>query len=85
MWGFITVLVDSLIPRLKEVFELTFFQAGLVQFAFFTAYGLLSIPSGFILSKIGYKKGIMLGLGIMGFGCLLFYPAASFRSFSLFL
>ena len=60
MWGFITVLVDSLIPRLKEVFELTFFQAGLVQFAFFTAYGLLSIPSGFILSKIGYKKGILL-------------------------
>jgi FHS family L-fucose permease-like MFS transporter len=85
MWGFITVLVDSLIPRLKEVFELTFFQAGLVQFAFFMAYGLLSIPSGFILSKIGYKKGILLGLGIMGVGCLLFYPAASFRLFPVFL
>jgi len=85
MWGFITVLVDSLIPRLKEVFELTFFQAGLVQFAFFMAYGLLSIPSGFILSKIGYKKGILLGLGIMGAGCLLFYPAASFRMFPVFL
>lgn len=85
MWGFITVLVDSLIPRLREVFELTFFQAGLVQFAFFIAYGLLSIPSGFILSKIGYKKGILLGLTIMGVGCLLFYPAASFRMFSVFL
>lgn len=85
MWGFITVLVDSLIPRLKEVFELTYFQAGLVQFAFFMAYGLLSIPSGFILSKIGYKKGILLGLGIMGFGCLLFYPAASYRIFPLFM
>lgn len=85
MWGFITVLVDSLIPRLREVFELTFFQAGLVQFAFFMAYGLLSIPSGFILSKIGYKKGILLGLGIMGVGCLLFYPAASYRLFPLFL
>ncbi|MFK5959370.1 MAG: sugar MFS transporter [Lutibacter sp.] len=85
MWGFITVLVDSLIPRLREVFELTFFEAGLVQFAFFMAYGLLSIPSGFILSKIGYKKGILLGLGIMGLGCLLFYPAASFRIFPLFL
>lgn len=85
MWGFITVLVDSLIPRLKEVFELTYFQAGLVQFAFFMAYGLLSIPSGFILSKIGYKKGILLGLGIMGVGCLLFYPAASFRIFPIFL
>ncbi|MBT8318092.1 MAG: sugar MFS transporter [Lutibacter sp.] len=85
MWGFITVLVDSLIPRLREVFELTFFQAGLVQFAFFMAYGLLSIPSGWILSKIGYKKGILLGLGIMGIGCLLFYPAASYRLFHLFL
>ncbi|NQV77836.1 MAG: sugar MFS transporter [Lutibacter sp.] len=85
MWGFITVLVDSLIPRLREVFELTFFQAGLVQFAFFMAYGLLSIPSGYILSKIGYKKGILLGLGVMGVGCLLFYPAASLRMFPLFL
>ncbi len=85
MWGFITVLVDSLIPRLREVFELSFFQAGLVQFAFFMAYGLFSIPSGFILSKIGYKKGILLGLSIMGIGCLLFYPAASLRLFPLFL
>ncbi len=85
MWGFITVLVDSLVPRLKEVFELTFFQAGLVQFAFFMAYGVLSIPSGFILSKIGYKKGILLGLTVMGLGCLLFYPAASYRMFPIFL
>lgn len=85
MWGFLTVLVDSLIPRLREVFELSYFQAGLVQFAFFLAYGLLSIPSGFILSKIGYKKGILLGLSVMGLGCLLFYPAASERIFGLFL
>ena len=46
MWGLITVLVDSLIPRLREIFELTYFQAGLVQFAFFIAYGLVSIPAG---------------------------------------
>jgi len=85
MWGFITVLVDSLIPRLKEIFELSYFQAGLVQFAFFIAYGLTSIPSGALLHKIGYKKGIMLGLGIMGIGCLLFLPAASLRLFPLFL
>ncbi len=85
MWGFITVLVDSLIPRLKEIFELTYFQAGLVQFAFFIAYGLISIPSGALLHRIGYKKGIMLGLAIMGIGCLLFLPAASFRLFPLFL
>jgi len=85
MWGFITVLVDSLVPRLKEVFELTYFQAGLVQFAFFLAYGVLSIPSGTILSKIGYKKGIILGLSVMGIGALLFYPAAEFRQFWIFL
>ena len=62
LWGFITVLVDSLIPRLKEVFTLSYFQAGMVQFAFFGAFFVLSIPAGYILSKIGYKKGIILGL-----------------------
>lgn len=85
MWGLITVLVDSLIPRLKEIFELSYFQAGLVQFAFFIAYGLISIPSGNLLHKIGYKKGIMLGLAIMGIGCLMFLPAASLRLFPVFL
>lgn len=85
LWGFVTVLVDSLIPRLREVFTLTYFEAGLVQFAFFGAYLLLSIPSGFILSKIGYKKGIILGLGTMALGCILFYPAAEIRVFWLFM
>lgn len=85
LWGFITVLVDSLIPRLREVFTLTYFQAGLVQFAFFGAYFLLSIPSGYLLSRIGYKKGLLLGLCTMAAGCLLFYPAASERLFSLFI
>lgn len=85
LWGFITVLVDSLIPRLREVFTLTYFQAGLVQFAFFMAYFVLSIPAGYILSKIGYKKGIVLGLSTMAVGCLLFYPAASFRVFGIFM
>lgn len=85
LWGFITVLVDSLIPRIRELFTLSYFQAGLVQFAFFGAYLVLSIPSGFILSKIGYKKGIVLGLLVMAVGCLLFYPAASYRNFSIFL
>lgn len=85
MWGLITVLVDSLIPRIREIFELTYFQAGLVQFAFFIAYLFLSIPAGNLLHKIGYKKGIIWGLLVMGIGCLLFSPAASFRSFELFL
>ncbi len=85
LWGFITVLVDSLIPRIRELFTLTYFQAGLVQFAFFGAYFVLSIPAGFILSKIGYKKGIVLGLATMAIGCFLFYPAASYREFTIFL
>lgn len=85
LWGFITVLVDSLIPRLRDVFELSYFQSGLVQFAFFIAYALLSIPAGFILSRIGYQRGIVWGLGTMAAGCLLFYPAAEFRLFPVFL
>ncbi|MEX0719392.1 MAG: MFS transporter, partial [Balneolaceae bacterium] len=85
MWGFITVLVDALIPRLRDIFELSYFEAGLVQFAFFTAYFVFSIPGGALISKIGYKKGVVVGLITMGAGCLLFYPAASFRIFPIFL
>ena len=85
MWGFITVLVDALVPRLKEVFELTFLQAGLVQFAWFAAYGLLSIPGGNLISRIGYQRGILVGLGMAGLGCLLFFPAAGTRLYPLFL
>lgn len=85
LWGFITVLVDSLVPRLKDVFEMSYAKTVLVQFAFFVAFFVFSLPSGFILSKIGYKKGIVLGLLTMALGCLLFYPAASYRSFPIFL
>ncbi len=85
LWGFITVLVDSLVPRLKDVFELSYFQAVLVQFAFFLAYLVISLPAGALLSKIGYKKGIIVGLVTMAIGCLLFYPAASERQFWIFM
>lgn len=85
LWGFITVLVDSLVPRLKDVFEMSYAKTVLVQFAFFTAFFVFSLPSGFILSKIGYKKGIVLGLMVMAIGCILFYPAAEYRDFSIFL
>ena len=64
MWGFITVMVDAFVPRLKDVFELNLLQAGLVQFAWFAAYGLLSIPGGNLIERIGYKKGILVGLGL---------------------
>ncbi|ATA77387.1 Glucose/galactose transporter [Capnocytophaga canimorsus] len=85
LWGFITVLVDSLIPRLRDVFTLSYYEAGLIQFSFFIAYFILSIPAGFILSKIGYKRGIILGLFTMALGCLLFYPAASERILFVFM
>lgn len=85
LWGFLTVLVDSLIPRLRDIFELTYFQAGLVQFAFFLAYFIFSVPAGYLLGKIGYKRGIVVGLAIMALGCLLFYPAASYRIFGIFM
>ncbi|WP_298514769.1 sugar MFS transporter [uncultured Kordia sp.] len=85
LWGFITVLVDSLVPRLKDVFEMTYAKTVLVQSAFFIAFFVVSIPASIILSRIGYKKGIILGLAIMSVGCLLFYPAAEYRIFSVFL
>ena len=85
LWGFITVLVDSLIPRLKDVFEMSYAKTVLVQFAFFVAFFVFSLPAGYLLSKIGYKKGIVLGLVTMAAGCLLFYPAAEHRMFSVFL
>lgn len=85
LWGFITVLVDSLVPRLKDVFEMSYAKTVLVQFAFFVAFFVFSLPAGAILSKIGYKKGIVLGLLTMALGCLLFYPAAEYRTFWIFL
>ena len=85
LWGFTTVLVDSLVPRLKDVFEMSYAKTVLVQFAFFVAFFVFSLPAGAILAKIGYKKGIVLGLLTMALGCLLFYPAAEYRMFSVFL
>jgi MFS transporter, FHS family, L-fucose permease len=85
IWGFITCLNDILIPHLKAVFTLSYSQAMLVQFCFFTAYFVVSVPSGYLLKKITYKAGIVTGLAIASIGCLLFYPAANLQSYSLFL
>jgi FHS family L-fucose permease-like MFS transporter len=85
IWGFITSLNDILIPHLKAVFTLNYTQAMLVQFCFFTAYFVISVPSGYLVEKIDYKGGIIAGLSITGIGCLLFYPAASQHSYPLFL
>ena len=85
MWGFITCLNDILIPHLKNVFSLSYTQASLIQFCFFGAYFIVSIPAGKIVKRIGYKHGIVLGLIIASIGCLLFYPAAGLQVYALFL
>lgn len=85
IWGFITCLNDILIPHLKAVFTLNYTQAMLIQFCFFTAYFVVSVPSGLLVEKIDYKGGIIAGLAVAGTGCLLFYPAAGLRSYPLFL
>jgi FHS family L-fucose permease-like MFS transporter len=74
-----------LIPHLKNVFDLSYSQAMLVQFCFFGAYFLVSMPAGMVVKKIGYQKGIVLGLLIASVGCGLFYPAASLHSYPVFL
>ena len=85
MWGGLTSLNDVLIPHLKGIFSLTYFEAMLVQLCFFGAYGLMSIPAGRIVKWMGFKKGIMVGLAGAALGCLMFYPAAAVRSYGVFL
>lgn len=92
MWGFITCMNDILIPYLKKLFELTFFESMLVQFCFFGAYFLgslvyftISYFNGDPINKIGYKKGILAGIILSALGCVLFYPAATFSVYGLFL
>jgi FHS family L-fucose permease-like MFS transporter len=84
MWGMLTSLNDVLIPHLKSVYTLTYVQAMLVQFCFFGAYFVVSLPAGGLVRKIGYQKGAVAGLVIAASGCALFYPAAS-SGYALFL
>jgi len=85
IWGFITCLNDILIPHLKGVFNLSYSQAMLVQFCFFGAYFVVSLPSGYLVKKLGFQKGIVLGLIIAAIGCFSFFPAASMHSYPVFL
>ena len=85
MWGFLTCLNDILIPHLKAAFALTWVQAMLVQFTFFGAYFLMSLPAGRLVAAVGYKRGIVAGLAIAGIGALLFWPAAAAHVYGLFL
>ncbi|HME35968.1 MAG TPA: sugar MFS transporter [Candidatus Sulfotelmatobacter sp.] len=85
MWGFLTCLNDILVPHLKSIFDLSYFRVMLIQFAFFGAYFIFSIPSAKIIDWIGYQKSMVVGLLTMGLGAFLFVPAASVPSFPLFL
>lgn len=92
MWGFMTVWNDILIPRFKEAFTLNYFQAMLIQFAFFGAYTvgsliyyLISMFWGDPINRIGYKTGVIIGLLVAACGFMLFYPAAILISYPFFL
>jgi FHS family L-fucose permease-like MFS transporter len=85
MWGFLTCLNDILIPHLKSIFELSYAKAMLIQFAFFSAYFLFSVPWSRVVNTIGYKTTMVVGLLTMAVGAFLFVPAASVVSYPLFL
>ncbi|WP_447639894.1 MULTISPECIES: sugar MFS transporter [Chitinophagaceae] len=92
MWGFITCMNDILIPYLKKLFTLNYTESMLVQLCFFGAYFIgsliyfiISTTSGDPINRVGYKKGIIFGILLSAFGCLLFFPASAAASYGLFL
>ena len=85
LWSIGVNLNDVLIPHLKKAFDLSDFQSSLIQVAFFGGYFLAAFPAGRLMERIGYKKGILLGLLICAAGTLLFLPAASSRTYGFFL
>lgn len=85
IWALVTNVNDILIPHLKKACDLTDFQSSLVQFSFFGAYFVMSLPAGAILKKVGYKWGILIGLSLMFVGALIFIPAAMTRIYAIFL
>ncbi|MCU0433209.1 MAG: sugar MFS transporter [Bacteroidia bacterium] len=92
LWGFVTVMNDILMPHLKDAFKLSNTESALVQFAFFIAYGVVSliyylwsVTYGDPISKIGYRPGMVIALGICSMGCVLFYAAAEMETYGWFL
>jgi MFS transporter, FHS family, L-fucose permease len=85
MWGFLTCLNDILVPHLKSIFDLSYARVMLVQFAFFSAFFLFSVPWSKVVNGIGYQRTMVVGLLTMALGAFLFLPAASAASYPLFL
>ncbi len=85
IWGGLTSLNDVLIPKLKALYSLSYAEAMLTQFAFFMAYFIVSLPAGQLIARVGYLKGIVIGLATMAVGCLLFIPASGSGIYATFL
>lgn len=85
MWGFATVLNNTLLPHLRSVFDLTYTQTTLIESVWFIAYFVASLPSAKLIERIGYKKAMVTGLLVMAFGALLMLPASSIPSYPFFL
>jgi FHS family L-fucose permease-like MFS transporter len=85
MWGFLTCLNDILVPHLKSIFDLTYAQVMLIQFSFFSAYFVFSIPAAKVVDRMGYQRTMVAGLLTMSVGAFLFVPAATAASYRLFL
>ena len=85
MWAIANNFNDILIKQFQKALELSRTQSGLVQTAFYFGYFTMALPAGWVMTKIGYKNGILIGLGLYALGALLFFPAANVREFGLFL
>ena len=85
MWGFVTATIDPLVPSVRGVFSLTYAESMLTQFAFFLAYGVISLPAALVLEKLGYARTIVLSLTAMIAGCLLMPMATHAQSYVLVL
>jgi len=85
IFGFVTWINGALIPFMKAINELTSAQSLLVASASYISFVVMAIPASYILNKIGYKKGMSLGLFVMAIGALVFIPAAEARTYWMFL
>lgn len=81
MWGFVTATIDPLVPSVRSVFSLSYAESMLTQFAFFMAYGIVSLPAAWVLERLGYARTIVLSLGAMVLGCLLIPLATGASSY----
>ncbi|WP_241093321.1 sugar MFS transporter [Xanthomonas sp.] len=83
MWGFITVINNTLLPHLRSVFDLTYTQATLIESVWFIAYFFASLPAAKLIERVGYQRALVIGLGIMALGALGMIPAARLASYGI--